>query len=910
IPAEEYRRRLENELEVINSMGFVNYYLIVWDFIRFARSQGIMVGPGRGSGAGSLAAYCLKITNIDPLKYGLIFERFLNVERVSMPDFDIDFCYERRGEVIDYVTEKYGADHVAQVITFGTLAARAVIRDVARALDVSYAETDRIAKLVPFALGITIEKALETSPELKHEYDNNPVAREVLDTAMRFEGMPRHASTHAAGVIIASRPITELAPLSRNDEQIVVQFDKNNVEQIGLLKFDFLGLRTLTVLRDTAAMVKENTGEIIDYDRIPMDDASVYKMIADGETDAVFQLESGGMTSFMKELRPESFEDIIAGISLFRPGPMEQIPRYVAGKHNPSTIHYDHPALEPILQVTYGCMVYQEQVMQIVRELAGFSLGQADNIRRAMSKKKPAEIAKYKRMFLDGGVDEHGREVAGAVARGVSPATAEKIFEEVMAFAGYAFNKSHAAAYAMVAYQTAWLKKHYPVEFMAAMLNSYMGDLSRAAHYVRTARKMGISVLPPDINCSSERFTTENGKIRFSLLAVKNVGEGAVRALINERKENGPFRTYGDFLRRVPEGEINRKMIESLIRASAFDNFEIPRSRLIAALDPFLNQLANSRKQSMEGQLSLFADVADKLDGEPNYPQIADFCRDDYLAMEKEMLGLYVSGHPLDEYEEAMRSTVTMDSTAFAAFSGSDEEEAAAAQLLLKDRSPVRVAGLVESRKNKTTRNNEMMSFVTLEDLYNTYEVIVFPRVFQASTDILLDGAVVLIDGLLSIREDEAPKVIANDIRLLDKDPAKNPPLPANYGNRGNGGGYANGKRKNDNNDNVNSKESNNNGNINSNSKANNDYLTKNDKTTEAAGRQPVLAIRFAGREGDATWERLLAMISYFSGNSPVCVYFNDGTVKDLDARWRVEISDEVMSYFARLYGQNNLALI
>lgn len=601
-----------------------------------------MVGPGRGSGAGSLAAYCLEITNIDPLRYGLIFERFLNADRVSMPDFDIDFCYERRGEVIRYVTEKYGQDHVAQVITFGTLAARACIRDVARALDVPYAETDRIAKMIPGTLGMTLQKALDTVQDLRQAYEQNEQTREVLDLAMKFEGMPRHASTHAAGVVIAGQPLTDLAPLSRNDDAIVVQFAKSNIELVGLLKFDFLGLRTLTVLRDTIDMVRNNHGITLEIDLIPLDDTNVYHMIGEGRTDAVFQLESAGMTSFMKELQPENLEDIIAGISLYRPGPMDQIPRYVAAKHDPSLIRYDHPLLEPILNVTYGCIVYQEQVMQIVRDLAGFSLAQSDNVRRAMSKKKPAELARYKNLFLHGGSDEKGNAVTGAIARGVSLDIAEKIFEDVMAFAGYAFNKSHAAAYALVAYHTAWLKFHYPVEFMAAMLNSYLGSLSQAAQYVRASRKMGIDVLPPDINRSETRFSTENGAIRFALAAVKNVGESAIRQLITDRQEHGLYSGYGDLLRRLSTYDISRKMIESLIRASALDCFAVPRSQMIAVLEPFTNQLVSARRQRMEGQLSLFemGGESQSMEAEPDYPDIPEFDQNERLAMEKEMLGL------------------------------------------------------------------------------------------------------------------------------------------------------------------------------------------------------------------------------------------------------------------------------
>lgn len=959
IPAEEYRRRLDYELTVIGQMGYIDYYLIVWDFIRFARSRDIMVGPGRGSGAGSLAAYCLRITNIDPLRYGLIFERFLNADRVSMPDFDIDFCYERRGEVIDYVTAKYGADHVAQVITFGTLAARAVIRDVARALDVSYAETDRIAKLVPFALGITIQKAIDTSPELRKEYEGNPTAKNVLDTAMRFEGMPRHASTHAAGVVISSQPLTDLAPLSKNDESVVVQFAKNNVELIGLLKFDFLGLRTLTVMRDTAEMVYRNTGFRIDYDRIPMDDPAVFQMISEGNTEAVFQLESGGMTSFMKDLRPESLEDIIAGISLFRPGPMEQIPKYVAGKHDPAKIRYDHPMLEPILQVTYGCMVYQEQVMQIVRDIAGFSMGQSDNVRRAMSKKKPSELAKYKNLFLHGGEDEKGNPVDGAVARGVSPAVAEKIFDEVMAFAGYAFNKSHAAAYAVVAYYTGWLKVHYPVEFMAGMLNSYMGSLSQAAHYVRTCRKMNIVVLPPDINKSDVRFTTENGRIRFSLLAVKNVGESAIRAVIAERDANGSFKSFGDFLRRMSEGDLNRKMTESLIRASAFDSFGLPRSRMIAVLDPFLNMINNSRRHSMEGQLSLFGEADDALaaSSEPDYPEIPDFSRAEYLAMEKEMLGLYVNGHPLDEYDEAIRVGTTLDSSAFAAFTAAagEADEASAHHSLLTDRAPARMAGMVVSRKNKTTKSNELMSFVTVEDLYGTFEVIVFPRVLNTCAALLDEGAVILIDGQLSIREDDEPKLIATAITLLDKTPHPIDPRElasaSRFGTqssnrrdsfvngRGNGStsgaGYASGSSYASGAGNGSGAGyGNGSGSGRSPVRAatpppvpttvratsvpdpSDDVLTTSGRQgtggpSDSSGpRKPVLCIRFKGREGDAAYQRLLATIAYFRGTSPVRVFFPDGSVRDLGPQYLVDIGNEILAQFAKIYGMDNLALI
>ncbi len=883
MPRAEYERRLNYELSVINKMGYTDYYLIVWDFIRFARSKSIMVGPGRGSGAGSLAAWCLGITNIDPMQYSLIFERFLNADRVSMPDFDIDFCYERRPEVIDYVTEKYGRDRVAQVITFGTLAARAVIRDVARALDVPYAETDRIAKLVPTSLGITIQKALDTTPELRKEYELNPATKEVLDAAMRFEGMPRHASTHAAGVIISSQPLTDLAPLSRNEDAVVVQFAKNNVELIGLLKFDFLGLRTLTVLRDTAEMARQNHGVEIDFDRLEMDDQAVFDMISDGNTDGVFQLESAGMTSFMKELKPESLEDIIAGISLYRPGPMEQIPRYVAAKHDHAKVRYDHPMLEPILNVTHGCIVYQEQVMQIVRDLAGFSMAQSDNVRRAMSKKKPAELMKYKNLFLHGGEDEKGNKVDGAIARGVDLEIAEKIFDDVMAFAGYAFNKSHAASYAVVSYYTAWLKCHYPVEFMAAMLNSYLGSLSQAARYVWVCKKMNIDVLEPDVNLSSSRFTTENGQIRFALAAVKNVGEAAIRQMIRERDENGPFKSYGDFLRRLSDGELNRKMIESLIRSSALDSFGIPRSRLIAVLEPFTNQLANARRQNMEGQLSLFefGSAPEKLDAEPDYPDLEEFETTEKLAMEKEMLGLYVSGHPLDDYSEAINRLVSLDSQAF--LSG-EEEAASHSHAQARDGDRVIMAGLVSSRKNKTTKKNDLMCFLTMEDLYGQFEVLVFPKILADSSDLLLPGNPLLIAGRLSMREDEAPKLIAERIGALAKDARSLPP----------GFAASNGRNR---------------------------YQRPapkpverprpTDPKTAPDPSDKHLAIRYHGGVQDEGYKRLLATLCFFQGDIPVRVYLDaEQRVVNLPAACKVRLDNDLLTVLANRYGPENLAIV
>jgi DNA polymerase-3 subunit alpha len=894
LPRSEYERRLDYELGVINAMGYTDYYLIVWDFIRFARNRGIMVGPGRGSGAGSLAAWCLGITNIDPLQYALIFERFLNADRVSMPDFDIDFCYERRQEVIDYVTAKYGQDHVAQVITFGTLAARACIRDVARALDVPYAETDRLAKMIPNTLGITLEKALESNLELRSEYEQNETTRDVINLALRFEGMPRHASTHAAGVIIANRPLTDLAPLSRNDDAIVVQFAKNNVELIGLLKFDFLGLRTLTVLRDTAAMVLQNHGTTLDYERMPMDDPAVFSMISDGHTEGVFQLESPGMTSFMKELRPESLEDIIAGISLYRPGPMEQIPRYVAAKRDPEKIRYDHPLLEPILNVTYGCIVYQEQVMQIVRDLAGFSMGQSDNVRRAMSKKKPAELAKYMNLFIHGGKDEKGNVVQGALARGVSLETAERIFDEVMAFAGYAFNKSHAAAYAVVAYQTGWLKAHYPVEFMAAILNSYLGSLSQAASYVRVCRGMNIPVLPPDINKSQARFTTEEGGIRFALAAVKNVGESAIRTLIAEREANGLFSSYGDLMRRLDESTLNRKMMESLIRASALDCLAIPRSRLIAVIEPFSSRLASSRRQNMAGQVSLFdmGALDQAVDAEPDYPDLPEFSHREMLAMEKEMLGLYISGHPLDEYEEAISLLTSLNSAELTR----PEEHAddALALAAASDGDRVVMAGMLTARKNKATRNNDLMCFLTMEDLYGLFEVIIFPRVLSETQSLLQEGQVLLIGGRLSIREDDAPKLIAETIAALEPQMRQ---LPRGFSQRGGASRReAGGLRQSEKTETVPARH-------------HSSPPREHGPVAPAAGLR--LCIRYTGLEHDEGYKRLLAMLQYFNGPMPVQIYLEqEGRLIDLDPVCAVQADDRLLRRLAERYGVANIAFL
>lgn len=911
---QDYETRLDYELSVINKMGYTDYYLIVWDFIDYARKNNIMVGPGRGSGAGSLAAYCLGITNIDPLKYDLLFERFLNSERVSMPDFDIDFCYERRQEVIDYVTQKYGSDRVAQVITFGTLAARAGVRDVARALDVPYSDADKLAKLIPSGPGVTLKHALEISSDLRNEYNNNSVAKDVLDTAILFEGMPRHASTHAAGVIISSCPLTEIVPLSKNEDAIVVQYAKGNIELIGLLKFDFLGLRTLTVMRDTAEMVLENYGVTINYDTLPMDDKEVYKMICEGNTEAVFQLESPGMTSFMKELKPENLEDVIAGISLFRPGPMEQIPKYVASKHDKSKISYSHPLLEPILNVTYGCIVYQEQVMRIVRDLAGFSMGQSDNVRRAMSKKKPAELAKYKSLFLHGGVDEKGNTVDGAIKRGVPVQVAESVFEEVMAFAGYAFNKSHAAAYAVVAYTTGWLKYHYPAEFMASMLNSFMGNLDQAARYIYTCKKMGIGILPPDINKSTNRFRTENGQIRFALSAVKNVGDSAIRNVIRERERKGVFKSFPEFLERMSDYDMNKKMIESLIKASAFDPYGIPRSQLIMETEPYLNQLTQVKRSKMDGQMSLFEmggqDTTNTAMPSFSPGNLEEYSKADLLAMEKEVLGLYVSGHPMDEFMDKIKDRVTCDSSAFITTSGEDEIAGNLAGNLpgtlsenltetlagskVADGQRVTMAGMCVNRKNKATKTNTLMCFLTLEDWNGQYDCIVFPKVLSRYSGILKEGAVLLIRGRVSVREDETPSLLAEDFALLNSTSENLSAFPVlNTGK----GRLDNSFTKNTKPDDSNSK----------NTKPD-DSISKNTKPDGLM--QKTLVIHFQSSRESGKYRQLLSMLEYFHGETPVKIIFNQSNYSEtLPSEYWITFNDDTLIELVKRCGKASISL-
>ncbi len=761
-------QRLNYELNVISSMGYVDYFLIVWDFIRYAKSQGIMVGPGRGSGAGSIVAYSLGITMLDPLKYQLLFERFLNPERVTMPDIDVDFCYERRQEVIDYVARKYGADHVSQIITFGTLQAKGCIRDVGRVLGMSYQDTDAVAKAIPFDLGMTLEKALTLSPLLKTMYDEQPEVHRLIDTAMTLEGMPRHASTHAAGVLITGKPVMEYVPLQRNDEVITTQYPMGTIERLGLLKMDFLGLRTLTVIRDTLDMLREQGIDMKPED-IPRDDPAVYEMISAGDTDGVFQLEGGGMRTFLTNMKPTCFEDIIAAISLYRPGPMESIPRYIQGKQNPSSIHYETEKLRPILDVTYGCMVYQEQVMQIVRDLAGYSYGRSDLVRRAMAKKKHKVMAQEREYFIHGKLNDDGTiDVPGCVRNGVPEEVASHLYDEMTAFASYAFNKSHAAAYAVVCIETAWLKRYHPVPFMAAILNSVYGNPAKIAAYIQYCRSRGIAILPPDVNRSQWKFTVAKAPdgqlgILFGLGAVKTVGQGAVDAIIRERK-HGAYRDIFDFCRRIDTSECNKRVVESLIKAGAFDGMGGNRPQLLAVFESAMDANSSLRKQTVDGQISLF-DMA--FGGAPlvqenhTLPNLPDYPLRQRLALEKEIAGVYITAHPLDDYRDVLGklpfSTADLD--------GLEEREDRGLSL---DGQIVDMGGILTEVKGKATKKGAYMGFITLEDLTGQIECLVFPKVYERYQGMMAVDDLVVLHGRLSIREEEAPKLLVEKLIPLE----------------------------------------------------------------------------------------------------------------------------------------------
>ena len=781
--SEEIQKRAEYELSIIKKMGYVDYYLIVWDFIHYAKTNGIPVGPGRGSGAGSILAYAIEITDIDPIKYGLLFERFLNPERISMPDFDVDFSDERRQEVIDYVARKYGHDHVSQIITFGTMAAKMVIRDVARVLDYPYAEADALAKMIPNEIHITIKKALEQNKELKERYDTDEQTRKILDIAMGLEGMPRQASTHACGVVITKDPVDTYVPLYVRDGQINTQYIMTTLEELGLLKMDFLGLRNLTVIQNTIDMVKENHGIDVEFDQ-DMSDPKVYKLWQDGNTSGIFQFESQGMTNFMKELKPDCLEDLIAGVSLYRPGPMDQIPRYIRGKQNPGHNEYTHPSLEPILNVTYGCMVYQEQVMQIVRDLAGYSLGRADLVRRAMGKKKLDVMAKEREVFIHGQVDENGNiEVPGCVRNGIDEVSANKIFDEMAEFAKYAFNKSHAACYAVVSYRTAYLKAYYPAEFMAATLNSYLGNLDKAPQYIDECKRLGIQILKPDINKSFEKFTVEDGKIRFGLGAIKNVGTIPVENIVKERKEKGEYKSFTDFCERVSELQVNKKCVESLIKAGAFQEFEQTRATLLASFEAIIDTIQSGNKKGFNGQVSMF-DIGTKQEKEDmekqkyKFEEYEEMPEKEMLSMEKEMLGIYISGHPLEKMrEQIMHSTninsLDLSKIAEQADTTNIEENTQQIQTTkpkFVDGQKVKYAGIITSIKKKYTKNNKIMAFITIEDLYGTAEIIAFENAVINAGKSLIEENIVVVDGRLSIRDDQEPTIIANEIKDLGEE--------------------------------------------------------------------------------------------------------------------------------------------
>jgi len=761
---EELRERLKYELDTIQTMGYVDYFLIVWDFIKYARDHDIMVGPGRGSAAGSLVSYTLGITKLDPIRYQLLFERFLNPERVSMPDIDIDFCFERRQEVIDYVVRKYGKDRVVQIVTFGTMAARGVIRDVGRVLDFPYAQVDTIAKMIPNELNITINKALDMNPELKKKYEEDPQIKYLIDMSRRLEGLPRHTSMHAAGVVISQKNVDEYVPLSRaSDGSITTQFTMTTLEELGLLKMDFLGLRTLTVIQNAVKLAEKSAGKKIDLDTIDYNDPPVLKMIGSGKCEGVFQLESAGMKNFMKELKPQSLEDIIAGISLYRPGPMDFIPQYIKGKNHPEDITYDCPQLEAILEPTYGCIVYQEQVMQIVRDLAGYTLGRSDLVRRAMSKKKAAVMAKERQNFVYGNEEEG---VPGCIANGIDERVANKIYDDMTDFAKYAFNKSHAAAYAVVSYQTAWLKYYYPVEFMAALMTSCIENPSKVSEYILNCRQMGIQILPPDINKSEGNFSVEEGGIRYGLSAVKGIGKPVMDAIVAERETAGYFTSLKDFCQRLTGKEVNKRTIENFIKAGAFDGLGGTRKQFMMIYIQILDSVNQEKKSSMSGQMSLFDIMGEeeRKSFEIKLPDVGEYTQETKLAFEKEVLGVYISGHPLEDYEQSWRKNISAVTSDFL-----PDEETGQPHVL--DGSKQVVGGMITEKTIKYTRNNKIMAFLTLEDLVGTMEVVVFPRDYEKNAAVMEVDSKVFIQGRVSAEDDKPSKLICEKITSFDQIP-------------------------------------------------------------------------------------------------------------------------------------------
>ncbi|MBR5227128.1 MAG: DNA polymerase III subunit alpha [Clostridia bacterium] len=847
---EQVIERLEYELGIIDKMGFIDYFLIVSDFIRYAKSQNIPVGPGRGSGAGSIAAYLSEITDIDPLKFGLIFERFLNPERISMPDFDIDFCFERRPEVIDYVARKYGEDHVAQIITFGTMKARAGIRDIARVLDIPYQKADEIAKMIPQEINMSIDKALEMNKDLKSLYDNDDETRNVIDLAKKAEGLPRHASTHAAGVVITKNPVSSYVPLYLNQDQISTQYTMTTLEELGLLKMDFLGLRTLTVIQDTKYLIKKIHGIDIDFGN-KYDDEMVYKMLSEGKTIGVFQLESAGFRQMMRELKPTSIEDIAVMLSLYRPGPMDQIPRYIKGKNNPHEVVYTHEALKPILQETNGCMVYQEQVMQIFRELAGYSLGRADLVRRAMGKKKIDVMNKEREIFINGLIENGVQAIDGALKRGIDKASANKIFDEMAEFAKYAFNKSHAAAYAVVSYETAYLKAHYPAEFMAANMNSFLGNLDKIPEYIEECKLLNIQVLRPDINESYARFAVINKNIRFALASIKNVGEGAIESIVEERKKNGKYKSLVDFLKRITSERVNKKCIESLIKAGAFDELEPKFNRydMLEGFEKITDSLAYEKRNSMANQLNLFnLDTSDN-----SIPESLtltktnrEITQKEILEMEKEMMGLYVSGHPLDNYvkEIELNSTVSSRELNEVVLEREFEEDGQTTDSVqVWDNKEAKMCGIITNIKRIYTKSNRQMAFSALEDLYGNIEVIMFPNIYERYQTMIVEDSIVCITGKISLKENEKPKIIVESIKPLKK-----------------------------------------------------------------ASKLYIKIAEVKEEEETENLNNILEEINGFSGETPVFVYFEKtGHIRQLARKWWINLDNDLMRKLKEIYGEENV---
>ena len=807
-PPQEYIDRLEYEISVISKMGYVNYYLIVWDFIRYAKEQGIPVGPGRGSGAASIAAYCMHITEVDPMKYALIFERFLNPERVSMPDFDTDFCQERRPEVIDYVMRKYGSDHVAQIATFGTMAARGAIRDVGRALNFTYAQTDIVAKLVPATPHITLQEALEVSPKLKQMYDEDDQVKKLIDTARSLEGMPRNTSTHAAGVVITADPVSTYLPLSKNDDTVVTQYTMTTIEELGLLKMDFLGLRNLTVIEDAQRQIQK-LDPAFDIAKVPDDDKETFAMLAEGKTQGVFQLESAGITGVCVNMKPTSIEDLTAIVALYRPGPMDSIPTFIANKLDHRKITYKTPLLEPILKVTYGCIVYQEQVIEIFRSLGGYTMGQADNIRRAISKKKMKVIAEERKTFVYGDPEQN---IPGCVGHGVPERIAQSIYDEIVDFANYAFNKAHAVCYAVVSYQTAYLKCHYPRQYMAALMTSVLDSATKISGYISECKDMGIQVLPPDLNHSEDLFTVEAEAIRFGLGAVKNVGRGLIRTMVRKREEGGPFKSLEDFLERMGEGELNKRAVENFIKCGAADCFGAKRSELLAVYENMMDSVSASRKKNLEGQMGLFSMLEEEDNGAKiPIPKLKELPKAELLAMEKETTGIYLSGHPMDDYRPFLRNTHVIPMSKLL-----DEESR------LEDDQIVSVAGVVQSVKMKTTRNNSMMAYVTVEDDTAAIEMLAFSNIINQHGGYLREGSAVVITGRLSLRDDKEPQIVINRARPISDYAEQIPDVPR-----------------------------------------------------QSAQKTETLYLRLPSEEGKL-YPRIRAIVNMFPGDSPVVLYFSD----------------------------------